>query len=256
VPWRNSTLSATDICEYTHVVFLVCGYYIFYIEDFHKFIETVLLPAEALKPSLRIINHPSIVLWNSNKTYLQELEKEGFPVPHTQYFNATQSLKSLELAVGSHASHGPVVLKPSVSASGRSTHLIKDPSNLTEDDRNFLLDITQLPQRGSIMLQDYIPDIKHGEYSLVFINGSMISSFLKMPAGEEFRVQEEYGGFIKPVQKSAVPESAVKIGEQLWTYLTVRFPDKELVYARIDGVVKQDGSFVLIGKAIKCRWIC
>ena len=156
VPWRNSTLSATDICEYTHVVFLVCGYYIFYIEDFHKFIETVLLPAEALKPSLRIINHPSIVLWNSNKTYLQELEKEGFPVPHTQYFNATQSLKSLELAVGSHASHGPVVLKPSVSASGRSTHLIKDLSNLTENDRAFLLDITQKPQRGSIMLQEYI----------------------------------------------------------------------------------------------------
>jgi len=84
----------------------------------------------------------------------------------------------------------------------------------------------------------------------------MISAFLKMPAAKEFRVQEEYGGFTKRVLKSAVPESAIKIGEQLWTYLTVRFPDKELVYARIDGVVKQDGSFVLIGKTIKCRWMC
>ena len=138
VPWRDPPLTVKRVCQYTHVIFLACGYYIEFIESFQTFIKDVLIPAQEQNPSLRIINDPQVIAWNSNKIYLNDIQNAGIlEIPKTVFFSASQPLDYIKFALASRSTSDPVVVKPSVSSSGLSTRLIKDPYSLTDEDESF-----------------------------------------------------------------------------------------------------------------------
>ena len=89
------------------------------------------------------------------------------------------------------------------------------------------------------MVQPFMNNIiDEGEYSLFYFGGEYSHAILKLPAPGDFRVQEEHGGDIQPVEPSI--ELRV-VGEK-----TVRLLDEVPLYARVDFVRDADDQFLLM----------
>lgn len=278
-----SSLTPAHIAStYTHISLLLLGHYPPHHSTLVTHLKTTLPAALKLNPNLRIWPGIRTALWNADKSYLRDLRSAGFPVPETNLLSPRQPLEYVRFAL-STSSHGHgVVVKPSVSASSWWTHLVRDPSTLTDEDDGFLAALVSYAQGGnskrrstglvdgghrgeigqrtgevdgdsdraflgSIMLQEYIPEITDGEYSLCFVGGRHLYTILKSPRNGGWQVNAEHGGSYRVISEPEVPRSAREVSEGVVAWLQQeRFPDEELVYARIDGVVRTDGGFVLM----------
>ena len=254
--WRHPDLDPASVSTYNTVTFLWCNDYHQHPKEFPEFVRNVLLPAQRLKPSLHILNDPTIVLWNTDKHYLLEMAEAGFRVPRSKFLQVGQhSHASLKSSIDEFAESKPLVLKPAVSGSARNTHLIKDTKVLTSDDIIFLDRILTEGTNGDLIIQQYEEGISSGEFSLIFLNGKHTHTILKIPQTGEYRCQGEYGGSTKEIAAVDVPQCASDAAQRIWKYLesklkkleeeTVVQKERGLVYARIDGIVKDD-AFVLM----------
>lgn len=194
----QTILTPQHIAEtYTHVSFLLLGEYPPHHAKFSAFIKHALLPATKLNPRLRVINGPRIAEWNSDKVYLRELNALGIPVPKTSLLDVHQPLDVVRTDIQVQSAGNAIVIKPSVSASGARTHLIRNPAELGAEDVAFLEELMRaaLDESGanasgevggsgrseSFMLQEYIPEIKDGEMSLCYVGGELLYAILKRP---------------------------------------------------------------------------
>ena len=89
------------------------------------------------------------------------------------------------------------------------------------------------------MVQPFMPRIlDEGEFSLFYFNGKYSHCILKVPAGGEFRCQEERGGAIRAVQPADEMKS---LGQRVLAAL-----DRTPLYARIDIIRGETGGFLLM----------
>lgn len=106
------------------------------------------------------------------------------------------------------------------------------------------------------MLQEYEEAILRGEYSLAFINSKHTLTVLSVPGSGDFRTNHQYGATFGQVDHEKVPIDAQRIGQLLSEHLDAKFGDldgldnagkarKKLVHLRIDGVVRENGQFIL-----------
>lgn len=177
---------------------------------------------------IKIWNPPDILRWNSKKEYLADLEDRGFKVPPTAFIKQWERryLDELELDLD-----GPLVVKPTVSASARRTYRI----GADQDGQNTL---DNLLLQTDVMVQPYLPEIEtKGEYSFVFFWGELSHVVVKKPKPGDFRVQTYYGGSMKSVQ---APPGLVEQAKAV-----VDAVDQPLLYARVDGIDRQ-GEFILM----------
>lgn len=96
------------------------------------------------------------------------------------------------------------------------------------------------PQRtqDTWLLQEFMPQIQHGEWSLVFIDGEFSHAFVKRPQPGEFRINSQYQGQItRETPSAAVLAQARAVLQTLPT-----MP----LYARVDGVIDEADTFCLI----------
>lgn len=131
------------------------------------------------------------------------------------------------------------------------THLIHNPHSLSAKDHAFLESIINDGIDGSLLVQRYEAGIEKGEYSMVFINGLHTHTMVKTPCKDEFRCQAEFGGSIAEIPAHLVPKDAINVAKRVIGHLERVFPSgSELkggaVYARVDGVMREDGRFVLM----------
>ena len=236
--------------------FLWCNEYDQHPKEFPQFVRNVLVPAQQLNPSLHIFNDPRIILWNLDKHYLLELAKAGYRVPRSEFVDIGQHTHaSLTSTIEEFSESKPLVLKPAISGAARNTHLINNPGNFASDDMAFLDHILIEGPNGALILQQYEGGISSGEYSLIFVNGTHTHTILKKPQAGEYRCQGEFGGSTEEIAMVDVPRCAVGAAQQIWRLLEskVKKPNIEtgiqtargLVYARIDGIVK-DAAFILM----------
>ena len=254
--WRGGNLDARTIAGYNAVTFLWCNEYHYHPVEFSSFVKYVLIPAQGLEPSLHIFNDPKIVLWNMDKHYLNEVAECGFSVPKTEFINLCNfTIASLVARLISFSESRPLVLKPTVSGSAYMTRLIKNSKLLASEDEKFLEVILTKGSTADVMLQEYVENISQGEYSVIFINGSHSHTILKTPQAGDFRCQVEFGGSTRELEPKDVPTDALETAHRLMRYLEGRFEDhsaesmtrkdRRLVYARIDGIMK-NGMFMLM----------
>jgi len=255
--WRDPATTSEKLATYDIISLLWCNNYHAYANQFIAFLQDTLVPATMLAPNLRVVNHAGIILWNVDKEiYLPDLSRNGFLVPKTTFVQDAQTRPVPDLisriAAFAKGTHQPIVLKPSISGSSKMTHLVRDPHNLSDLDTSFLETITRNGIDGSLLIQEYEPGIEKGEYSLVFINGKHTHTMIKTPCKGEFRCQAEFGGGIGELETHLVPKAAVRVGYAIMEYLEQKFPSKDdslrggAVYARVDGVLCEDGAFVLM----------
>lgn len=249
--WHDKTLDMEKLAVFDVITFLWCYGYDRYPIEFPKFIKGKLLPAQNLRPALKVLNHPSVILWNTDKAqYLKDLHDAGFlvpkfnSVPDCSTFPSTETLAQHISTLTRRITNGSVVLKPSISASSKQTHCIKDPSNLTECDFKFIEELILRGIDGSLIIQAFEPAITNGEYSLVFIAGSHTHTMVKVPAQGDFRSQQEFGGHIEELTMDRVPEQAKETAEKIMRFLNSKVG--VVTYCRLDGVLRNTGEFVVM----------
>ncbi len=123
-----------------------------YLQMIHKFTE--------------LINSYEIIIANIDKQKEFEiLDKYAIPHIKTTFYKDLTTLKP-------HLKNN-LVVKPIISASGNHTHLIKD------NQEEILNDLTNVS--CGFMLQEFIPEIKDGEYSIIVFGNQISHAVIRYP---------------------------------------------------------------------------
>lgn len=137
-----------------------------------------------------------LMLWNMQKDYLKELEKQGVDVIPTQWLP-----NWCERSIRAHVlgSHHEWIIKPTLSANADNTFRLS--ANTLSAHENALETIFA---DRPLMLQPFVSSVvETGEYSLFYFDGELSHAILKQPASGDFRVQEEHGGLLSVATPSA-----------------------------------------------------
>jgi hypothetical protein len=176
----------------------------------------------------RLENSLAVVEWNLAKIYLRELEQKGVTIVPTIWDETNVSkLKFHEWK--EFFKTDELIIKPIISATAEFTYRLSDfDENLTEV-------FTNKP----FMVQPFMPNVvSEGEYSLFYFGENYSHTILKTPKAKDFRVQEEYGGIIQPVQPSAKLVNAAKKALDCIKPLPL--------YSRVDFVRDENDEFYLM----------
>jgi hypothetical protein len=106
-PWMTTPLSSDSAHSFTYIANLAWGY--------HELADRWDAWLRVWPKEVKLINSPSLLLWNTRKTYLQDLEKAGVSVIPTLYVDYIDEKTLIDAAV--HFGCSDLIVKPQVSAS-------------------------------------------------------------------------------------------------------------------------------------------
>jgi glutathione synthase/RimK-type ligase-like ATP-grasp enzyme len=177
-------------------------------------------------------NSLELVKWNIDKSYLKELSKKGIQiVPSLFYDNYSKKILNDSF---SFFSTTKLIIKPAISANADDTFII-DKKN---SEKTSII-LKNLFANRKFIIQPFIENILlEGEYSLIFFENTHSHTLIKKPKSGDFRVQEEHGGTLAPIEKPEIKmiNEAKRVLKSL--------PCKSL-YSRID-FVKRKNNFLLM----------
>ncbi|RNL77425.1 ATP-grasp domain-containing protein [Nocardioides marmorisolisilvae] len=164
----------------------------------------------------RLLNGVEVFAWNTDKAYLVELADAGLPVVPTIGVDEEGGLPA---AV---ASFDGAVIKPRVGAGGRGVVVAG----------------AEAPGPGPWVVQPLVDSVRtEGETSVFVLGGEPVSMVRKLPAGEEIRVHEHYGGTTVAVVPT---EEATRLARHT-VQTAERILGRPLHYARVDQMRLADG---------------
>ncbi|MFD2585506.1 RimK family alpha-L-glutamate ligase [Croceitalea marina] len=172
------------------------------------------------------INSKSLIDWNIDKHYLNDLNENGINIPDT-FIIEPQTKTTLEATINKAKTlykytSNDFVLKPCIAGGARHTYKF----NVSEIDAYEKV-FQQLIADEAMMLQEFQTNIvKGGEISMMVFNGEFTHAVLKIAKPGDFRVQDDYGGTVheyKPSQE-----------EIDFAIATVKASPELPVYARVD----------------------
>jgi len=196
---------------------------------------------------LSVFNPVDILEWNMDKSYLEQLQQWGVPLPPTQFLNKNSQpdLDSIFLATGWQRA----VIKPCVSATAYNTWVTRPDTAAADNSR-----LHELLRTDKYMIQEFMEEVeKDGEYSLLFFGQQYSHAVKKTARAGDFRVQEKYGGISLPTRPAPdIIRQATAILDKAVPFIDGSSGDDgspgsalPLLYARVDGVIRQ-GIFTLM----------
>ena len=175
---------------------------------------------------VRMLNPPSVIGWNSDKSYLGRLAEKGVAIPETVWVEGVRQA-DVDAAFDRFGTD-VVIVKPRVSGGAWKTLRLARGEALAE------------APEGPAMLQPYLPSIEtEGETSLLFFGGRLSHVVNKRPVKGDFRIQTQFGG--RYVALAEPPAGALELAER-----TLAAIDEDLLYARIDMAQGPDGQWLLM----------
>ncbi|MGB0906206.1 MAG: ATP-grasp domain-containing protein [Maricaulaceae bacterium] len=176
----------------------------------------------------KVFNTFDVLKWNSNKSYLDELERSGAPVIETivvdrvTQTNVTKAFDTLKT--------DKLVIKPQVGGGAwRQVLHTKGEGFPTKD---------ALPPEGA-MIQAFLPSVlEEGEYSFLFFGGQFSHGLVKRPKAGDYRIQSQFGG----TEEKYTPTSE----ERATARSVLDSLDFTPLYARVDLLRGLDGTLKLI----------
>lgn len=227
--WSVSTLSwqQTQI-PWSHFDAVIIRSTWDYWDDVGAFLKVL----ETIDRETRLANSMGLVRWNYKKTYMRDLASRGVKIVPTLF--PGQVLPESFSDWFEQQQCQQLVIKPVVGANGDDAYRV---SSGTEVPR--LAQIAGRFEAKPALVQPFMPHIlDEGEYSLFYFNGEFSHAILKVPAGGEFRSQEEHGAEIRAVE----PEEQLHLRGREALQAIGEAP----LYARIDFVRDADGDFALM----------
>ena len=171
------------------------------------------------RSAARLENPLALMRWNLRKTYLRDLENQGFPIVPTRWLEQVDAddLSVLFEAFGAEE----IVVKPIVGANADDTFRLTRDAATDEVLATFA--------ERACMAQPFVQSVvDEGEFSLFYFGETYSHTILKTPSPGDFRVQEEHGGTIRAVE----PEAALRaVSDAVFAALAPR-----PLYARTDFV--------------------
>ncbi|MDN5895819.1 MAG: hypothetical protein L0H93_17560 [Nocardioides sp.] len=175
-----------------------------------------------------LLNGSRVFEWNIDKAYLLDLAGR-VPVVPTRLVDDANLLPGLAVAI---ADFGTVVVKSRTGAGGLGVVV----AERTDDPRLSGLN------SGPWAVQPLVESVRsEGETSVFVIDGEMVSQVHKLPAGEEIRVHEAYGGASCPVRLT--DEHAALAGRAMQAGAEVL--GRSLDYGRVDMMRLGDGTLAV-----------
>ncbi len=219
-PWTDHVEDAAGLGAYPLILPLIAwGYH----RDHARWMRAC---ATWQAANVRMLNPPSVLAWNSDKTYLGRLAEKGVAVPETIWVEAVA--KTDVDAAFDRLGADTIIVKPRVSGGAWKT------LRLSRGD--WLADAPE----GPAMIQPYLPPIEtEGETSLLFFGGALSHVVNKRPAAGEFRIQTQFGG--RYVALPEPPPGALELART-----TLAAIDDDLLYARIDMAQGAEGEWLLM----------
>ena len=175
---------------------------------------------------VRMLNPPSVLGWNSDKSYLGRLAEQGVAIPDTVWIDGPTQADAD--AAFDRFGVERIVVKPRVSGGAHKTLRLSRGEAMVG------------APEGPAMIQPYLPSIEtEGETSLLFFGGRLSHVVNKRPVPGEFRVQVQYGGGYVALPEP--PAAALALAER-----TLKAIGEDLLYARIDMAPDADGGWLLM----------
>lgn len=192
-----------------------------YMKSPTHFLETL----KTINLKTRLFNSYETIKWNIHKFYLKDLQSKGVLIPPTLFVKKNESI-----SLPPDWDDDELIIKPAISAGSYKTHKLKR-SDMQNDE------IKELNRTHDILIQPFLKQIHEGEYSLIFFNKTFSHAILKTPKTNEFRVQEDFGGSVKPINPN--PE-LLRVAQNI-----INLVDEDLLYARVDLIPFED-SYALM----------
>ena len=175
---------------------------------------------------VRMLNPPSVLGWNSDKSYLGRLADQGIALPDTVWIDGPTQADAD--AAFDRFGVERIVVKPRVSGGAHKTLRLSRGEAMVG------------APEGPAMIQPYLPSIEtEGETSLLFFGGRLSHVVNKRPVPGEFRVQVQYGGGYVALPEP--PAAALALAER-----TLKAIGEDLLYARIDMAPDAEGGWLLM----------
>ncbi len=196
--------------------------------DYDMRVEEFLDKMKQISQKTHLVNSYKLIENNSDKRYLKELQDRGIRIIPTIIAEQPKEIKIPSL-------WKKVVVKPTVSASGKDTYLCegKEFEKIKE-----ICEV--LYQKNKIpMLQQYFSSVEtFGEHSSVVIDGQITFTMKKIPAKDSFLVHQYLGGSYIPVETS---QEEVEFVKDLLQKLK-----QKPIYMRVDYLKGYEGRFYLL----------
>ena len=200
--------------------------------DYTERAEEFLAWARKVDASTRLLNGADVFAWNHDKGYLACLAPLS-AVP-------TRTAATVEELAAAVTAFGTAVVKPRVGAGGGGVIVVDDPA----DPRlgTVIQSHPELPPSpGPWVVQPLVASIRtEGETSVFVLDGSPVSQVDKLPAGDEIRVHEHFGGASRPVD---LREECVDLA--LTAMAAVARDGRPLDYGRVDMLRLDDGTLAV-----------
>lgn len=197
--------------------------------DYDKRQDEFLNWLDQVSTATQLCNDATLIRWNIDKSYLQNLAEKGIRIIPTRWLNADDEIFSSQLVEQFGLD---LVLKPTVGLGGAGVVRI----NLREQKEvEFESSLRHLKKSGKIMVQPFIQSVLHeGEHSLVFFEGQFSHAICKSPFA-----QMAYAGLAGETTITPTAEE-IQFGEKVLAQLP-----KLALYARVD-VVSVNGHIHLM----------
>lgn len=221
------TDDAVDWDEYDAIVFRSCW-------DYHTAPERFQSLLAALEGADTVVYNPvSVIEWNVHKSYLFELEAAGVQTVPTVLLEPGDD-RTLESVLRDRGWEDAVV-KPAIGASSTgvwrtSLEAISRGEQRLEAERS-----------DDVLVQPFLPTIRDGERSIVFVRGEYSHAWNDVPQADEFSAFDETDLSYEP--DDSVREAAAATLETACELVGVG--SEELAYARVD-YLERNGEFVLM----------
>ncbi len=194
--------------------------------NYHERLTEFLAWAQQVDQVTKLMNPLPLIRWNSHKSYLIELQKNGIPMIPTQFIEQGSRFNVDQLP------EGELIAKPAIGIG--SSGIIKGQKT----DHKVQEKLHLLTQQGDVLVQPFSPNIQtEGETSLIFFGGEYSHAVQKVPTSGDFRVQAQHGG--TSVQVEPTPEQR-RLAEK--TIAQLQYP---VAHARVD-MIHWDNQPVLM----------
>ena len=183
---------------------------------------------------IRVCNPVDVVKWNMDKHYLLDLAYRGVNIPDTHIVRK-ENLESLSIKdVMQTNQWDKCVVKPCISMGGSDVYLLQTTNDVTGMQHKLI----SLFEGRDIMLQEFLPGIKHGEYSCFFFDGEYSYSVIKIPKENDIRASFVYGATTSRLEPPADILATAKH--------VLQSVGEEMLFARVDIIRHENGDPVLM----------
>ena len=222
VDWADPDI---DWSDFKLTVFRTTWDYFERISEFKTWLKVV-------STQTRLCNEPSFIWWNMDKHYLSDLEEKGIPIVPTRFIEAGSAFNLKNLL--DEAGWYEAVVKPCVSGAARHTYRINKKNAATLQDT-----VQPLIAEESFLIQPFIRNIQTtGEDTLIIIDGRYTHAIRKLPKTGDFRVQDDHGGTVHPLQPE---KEQIDLAER-----TMAACPSVPVYGRVDMVKDHEGRWLVM----------